>query len=239
MPILLSLWKIKIPIQLGLLLLLIYGCSTRTTEAEKYVAENIKVDTITTTSKYKLKLTEEYCQRYYGFSDYKIHEPKMIVIHYTAIPTLKQTIELFKKDHLASNRNYINEFSSLNVGIHYVVDKDGSIYNLTPDSIITRHLIGFNHVSIGIENVAKNEDQLTPKQVEANALLVSYLSSKYGSINYLIGHSEYNDESLPHYVHFKSLDKNYMPYDKPDPGAGFMYTLRLKLLNDYGLEFQK
>lgn len=215
------------------------SCGNSDSKSNKLFSNNFNVDTVITSNTYKLELTKEYCQRYYGYNNYKLINPKMIVVHYTAIPTLDETLLLFKNDKLASNRKFINKYSSLNVGIHYVVDRDGSIYNLTPDSVITRHLIGFNHVSLGIENIAKNEDQLTPMQIESNAKLINFLYNKYPSINYLIGHYEYNDKSLPHYKLFKSLDDNYQPYEKPDPGAGFMYTLRQKLLTNYELEFQK
>jgi N-acetylmuramoyl-L-alanine amidase len=236
---LLNLWKAKLPFFTSVITVVSFGCGNSDSKLNEYRSTNISVDTVVTTNNVKLALTKEYCQRYYGYNSYKLVSPQIIVVHFTAIPTLKETLLLFKNDKLAPNRKFINKFSLLNVGIHYVVARDGSIYNLTPDSIITRHLIGFNHISIGIENVAKNEDQLTPMQIESNAKLISFLSTKYPSINYLIGHDEYNDKSLPHFKLFKSLDKNYQPYDKPDPGAGFMYQLRLNLLTNYELEFQK
>lgn len=166
-------------------------------------------------------------------------QPKMIVVHHTVIPTLKRTIQLFKQDLLSKKRKHIGQFSKLNVGIHYVVDKDGAIYHLLADSIMARHIVGFNHVSIGIENVAKNSSELTEEQVMSNALLIDHLAKKHPSIQYLIGHHEYNQKALPHYELFLALDSNYLPYDKYDPGPGFMKKLRGKLKSDYGLAFEK
>ena len=94
-------------------------------------------------------------------------------------------------------------------------------------------------MSIGIENVAAKASELTQSQLSANIELVKFLSERYPSIKYLIGHDEYNDLSQPHYQLFKSLDSTYQPYDKPDPGEKFMYDLRLNLKEGHGLEFLK
>ncbi len=206
-------------------------------ERPREVLQNIQVDTISTLSSRKLELTKDYCKKNYGFSDYLLDSPKMIVIHHTVIPALAQTIDLFKQDELASNRRFINRFSPLNVGIHYVIDRDGSIYNLLPDTIIARHIIGFNHVSIGIENVAATKDDLTKEQLKSNVELVKALKYIHPTIKFLIGHDEYNKSNLPHYSLFMSLDENYQPYDKPDPGIRFMKDLRHQLLEKYNLEF--
>lgn len=199
----------------------------------------LEVDTIPTLTSRKLELTRAYSRHHYGIDSYRLDSPQMVVIHYTVIPTLEETITLFERETLASNRTYINQFSALNVGIHYVIDKDGSIYHLLPDSIMARHLIGFNHVSIGIENIAKDETELTLAQLESNVELVHFLSDKYPSIQYLIGHDEYNDPELPHFKLLLTMDTTYQPYDKPDPGPEFMKNLREQLSNQYGLVFEQ
>jgi len=225
-----------------LFLFVAFGCSKQkpvatTIVSPEVVVSNVAVDTISTLSDRKLALTSEYCQRNYGFSGYRLDSPKMVVVHHTVIPTLRQTLALFQRDELAPNRKFINRFSPLNVGIHYVIDRDGTIYNLLPDTIIARHIIGFNHVSLGIENVAATKEDLTEAQLKSNAALVNALKSKHPTIQYLIGHDEYNNTDLPHYELFKSLDENYQPYDKPDPGEKFMTDLRYQLLENHKLEF--
>jgi N-acetyl-anhydromuramyl-L-alanine amidase AmpD len=81
----------------------------------------------------------------------------------------------------------------LNVSAHFLVDRDGTIYQLMPTNWMARHVIGLNHYAIGIENVGgvNNQADLTEAQIQANAYLVSYLKKKYASIKYLIGHSDY------------------------------------------------
>ena len=116
----------------------------------------------------------------------------MIVLHWTAIPTLEQSFQAFYKPEL-SKRPDISNASSLNVSSHFLVDQDGTIYRLMPETTMARHVIGLNHTAIGIENVGGTTDvPLTQKQIDANVRLVKYLSNKY-PIEYLIGHYEYTD----------------------------------------------
>jgi len=192
----------------------------------------LAVDTFDILSAKKLELTKEYCKEHYGLTSYRLDTPKIVVVHYTAIDDLDATLNLFKKDNIASSRDYIKDFSSLNVGIHYVVAKDGRIFHLMPDTVVARHLIGFNHVSLGIENIAKDSTDLTGAQIESDAILIKFLAAKYPTIEFMIGHDEYNDKSLPHYKYFRSLNPAYKPYGKIDPGPMYMSKLRKRLAAD-------
>jgi N-acetylmuramoyl-L-alanine amidase len=220
-------------------ILILIGCAAKKTEQPVENVDvvpkrplEIKVDTIEVLSPKKLELTAEYCKEHYGLPGYKLDTPRIVVVHYTAIDDLKATLNLFKKDLIHQSRDYIKDFSSLNVGIHYVVDKDGKIYHLTPDTIVARHLIGFNHVSLGIENIAADSTGLTTAQIESNAKLIGFLANKYPTIEYMIGHHEYNNKDLPHYKYFRSLNPAYKPYGKIDPGDPFMTKLRNRLAAD-------
>jgi len=129
-------------------ILFLIGCTAKqpvesVTVIEKPSIETLEVDTVNILSQKKLELTTQYCKEHYGFNSNKLDTPRIVVVHYTAIDNLDATLNLFKKDLIHSSRDYIKDFSSLNVGIHYVVDKDGSIYHLMPDTIVARHLIGF------------------------------------------------------------------------------------------------
>jgi N-acetylmuramoyl-L-alanine amidase len=192
----------------------------------------LKVDTFNVLSSKKLGLTVQYNKENYGINTYKLDTPRIIVVHYTAIDDLDATLNLFRNDKIASSRDYIKDFSSLNVGIHYVVNKDGRIFHLMPDTIVARHLIGFNHVSLGIENISRDSTDLTDAQVESDARLIEFLVKKYPTIQYVIAHHEYNDNTLPHYRYFRSLNPAYKPYGKIDPGPNFMSKLRKRLAAD-------
>ncbi|NNN06316.1 MAG: N-acetylmuramoyl-L-alanine amidase [Elusimicrobia bacterium] len=153
----------------------------------------------------------------------------MIIIHDTAIATLAGSLAAFKPDLLPRERAYLRAFGDVNVGVHFLVDRDGTIYSLLPLDVIGRHAIGLNHVSIGIENVGKNEAALTHKQLESDVALVDDLVRRFPSLHYLIGHHEYVDRSLPHYRLYKELVSGYRPTKKTDPGPDFMKRLRAAL----------
>ena len=93
--------------------------------------------------------------------------------------------------------------------------------------------------NIGIENIARDASDLTAQQLASNAVLIHFLKQRYPEMEYLIGHDEYNQTDLPHYQLFKSLDPDYQPYDKPDPGPAFMKDLRQLLKSQYELEFME
>ena len=157
--------------------------------------------------------------------------PKMIVSHWTAIPTLEGSFNAFNPVMLPSFRKELKGVSALNVSIHFLVDRDGTIYRLMPENLMARHVIGLNWCALGIENVGDgNKNPLTEAQLKANIWLVKYLKNKYTNIEYLIGHLEYtNFQNTPLW---KESDPNYRT-EKDDPGIDFMTRLRkgVKKLN--------
>ena len=209
------------------------------TERLEKDALEFSVDTFSIITDTRLELTEEYAKENYDIVSAQMDSIEMIVIHYTAIPTLEKTLAYFKPDILEAGRKKNYRKSKLNVGVHYVIDQEGRVFNLIPDSIMGRHLIGFNYHSIGIENVGRDSTELTDQQVESNIQLVRFLSQRHSSIKYLIGHSEYSNEHLAHYKTLIAKDPNYQPYTKYDPGHDFMKAIRDGLLNEYELTFQR
>jgi N-acetyl-anhydromuramyl-L-alanine amidase AmpD len=189
-------------------------------------------------SQRKLDLMKEYSRRHYGMDTYQLWQPKMIVLHYTVLPTLRSTIKTFSLDEVPRQREKLRDFGRTNVGSHYVIDYSGEIYNLVPTTVMVRHVIGFNHVAISIENVGSGHEALTKGQLEANAKLIRYLTMKHPSIEYVIGHIEYMMTNYGHYKYYKQNDKDYEPHTKIDPGFEFMRHLRRQLKEDYNLEFK-
>jgi N-acetylmuramoyl-L-alanine amidase len=187
----------------------------------------------------RLELTRQYCRLHYGMDSYTLRNPKIIVIHYTAIDNIKDSLDYFLPAVIWPDRSYIKRFGRLNVGVHFLVDKNGDIYSLLPTDIVGRHVIGFNHVSIGIENVARNEERLTLAQVKSNARLIKSLLMKFPSIEYLIGHLEYTDITLPHYRLFLERVREYRPTVKRDPGKEFMRKLRRLLKEEYRIVLKR
>jgi N-acetyl-anhydromuramyl-L-alanine amidase AmpD len=173
----------------------------------------------------RIDLTRQYQLDHYGINSISI-EPKIIVLHWTCIPTLNATFRVFNPPTFPKNSPRIKELpGNLNVSSHFIVDKDGSIYQLMPETWMARHVIGLNHYAIGIENVGgiNGQDDLTPEQAQANAFLVCYLKKKYPKISYVIGHNEYlkfKNTSL-----WLERNPNYQT-DKKDPGPNFLNTVK-------------
>ncbi|HET8737626.1 MAG TPA: peptidoglycan recognition family protein [Pricia sp.] len=169
-------------------------------------------------------LTLEYLQDHYGLEqDAPTIDPRMIVLHWTAIPTFEGSFDAFYPSKIGGWRKYVQAASSLNVSSHFLVDQDGTIYRLMPETTMARHVIGLNHTAIGVENVGGTENRpLTQAQLESNIALVKYLADTY-NIEYLIGHYEYtNFEGHPFWL---EKDDAYRT-EKTDPGKDFMRKVR-------------
>ena len=175
------------------------------------------------------KLSLEYLQQRHGIDTNDINiDPKMIVVHYTVVPTLEGTIRVFQSPTLSSRRTAIKGASQLNVSSQFVVDRDGSIYQILPEeTTFGRHVIGLNYCAFGIENVGDAKDNpLTEAQLRANVALIKYLKNKYQDIEYLIGHQEYN--LFRGHELWKETDPGYRT-EKSDPGIAFMKQIREKV----------
>jgi hypothetical protein len=157
--------------------------------------------------------------------------PRMIVIHHTAGSSFKGTWSYFDDVHVEKDRSRTAGAGEVNVSAHFVVDRDGTIYRLIPETRMGRHCIGLNHVAIGIENVGgKKGYPLTPAQEIADARLVRWLAGKY-PITHLIGHHEYR--RMEGHEYFVERDPKYRN-EKPDPGDAFMAKVR-GAVSDLGL----
>jgi N-acetylmuramoyl-L-alanine amidase len=130
----------------------------------------------------------------------------MIVLHYTVIPTCEEALV-----RLSETTN-----SAGKVSAHYLVDRDGSTYNLVNESKRAWHaglgswagLDDINSRSIGIEivNVGLTEDgkrePFPMAQIDAVIKLCKDIQSRY-PIKYVLGHSD------------------VAPLRKQDPGEAF------------------
>lgn len=105
--------------------------------------------------KERIKLMRQYQLTHYGINSKSIKiEPKMIVLHWTCIAALSVNFRVFNSTALPSNSPRRKDLpGDLNVSSHFLVDRDGSIYQLMPDDWMARHVIGLNHNAIGIENI--------------------------------------------------------------------------------------
>jgi len=196
------------------LLLILTGCSP----VRNIVDKPINFD------EQRKNLSLQYLEQRYGLEkESPTIVPEMIVLHWTVIPTFEESFETFDPPTLENSRPDLNSAGSLNVSSQFMVDRDGTIYQLMPETTMARHVIGLNHCAIGVENVGGSPDlPLTKAQLKSNIWLVKYLAEKY-DIEYLIGHYEYsNFEGHPLWL---EKDDGYRT-EKTDPGEDFMQKVR-------------
>jgi N-acetylmuramoyl-L-alanine amidase len=172
----------------------------------------------------------EYFQQYYRTSDLTL-KPRMITLHYSGTENFARLWHTFvnggvydgKKGHLS---------------VHFVVDKDGSIYELMPLNRKSRGTYGVNHVTISINLIGRNEQELISnnKQLRTSFALVRWLMKRYNiPKEKVLAHTEVaiGKELVPEYTDF--YDTKFPDHYPPGahtrgPGRSYMYKLRYFLL---------
>jgi beta-N-acetylhexosaminidase len=74
-----------------------------------------------------------------------------------------------------------------------VIDRDGTIYQLVPLTVMCRHTVGLNQAAIGIEYVGTSDGEIlgNRRQLSASLRLTAWLMSRYGiELRNVIGHNE-------------------------------------------------
>ncbi len=175
-------------------------------------------------SDHRAELTLEY-RRAHSDPDAKDLEitPRAIILHFTGSGSAKATRAYFDPAEIEPARTELRRAGAVNVSSHFLVDRDGTIYRLQPETRFARHCIGMNHLAIGIENVGDaGKSPLTDAQVAADAALVRDLARRY-PITHLLGHSEVMKlRDQPYYVERDPTYRN----EKDDPGDRFMARVR-------------
>ena len=181
-------------------------------------------------------LTREYSRIHYGIDDWQLVDPRLIVVHYTGTDSDGESLSVFKPDELTASRTDISAGGALNVGVHYVITKDGTVWSLLSETDMGRHAIGYNYTSIGIEMTGSSGSKLTAAQLDSCAALVADIARRNPSIEYLCGHHEYVEKGRAHTVLYRELSPDFAPTVKSDPGPAFMASLRERLKTAYALE---
>jgi N-acetylmuramoyl-L-alanine amidase len=130
----------------------------------------------------------QYAQRHYGIDDYRLRRPRVIVEHYTATDSFGPVYSYFATDAPDPELHELPGVCS-----HYVIDRDGTIYQLVSTTIMCRHTVGLNWTAIGIEHVGQSDAQVlgNRRQLAASLRLTRMLQGRYGiSTRNVIGHNE-------------------------------------------------
>jgi N-acetylmuramoyl-L-alanine amidase-like protein/zinc carboxypeptidase len=131
--------------------------------------------------------TRAYAKRHYGTATATLR-PKVIVEHFTASSTFSSAYNTF-----ASNAPDVELHERPGVCAHFIIDKDGTIYQLVSLKLICRHTVGLNDRAIGIEHVGMSDGEILgrPAQLRASLRLTRWLQSRYAiRTRDVIGHAE-------------------------------------------------
>ncbi len=113
------------------------------------------------------------------------------------------------------------------VGIHYIIDRDGSVVKGIEENLVANHAIGWNQRSIGIELINKGDgNESYPKiQMLSLQVLVRKLMAKYPfiTVQNIVRHSDIDSRKFECGSKFVK--------QKQDPGDAFDYT---HFINDLG-----
>ncbi len=129
-----------------------------------------------------------YARRHYGMDDWRLRHPNVVVEHYTDTDSFAATYNTFAPDKRDSE---LGELPG--VCAHFVIDSDGTIYQLVSMRIMCRHTVGLNWTAIGIEHVGRSDGQVMgdSRQRRASLRLTRMLQGRYRiKTRNVIGHNE-------------------------------------------------
>jgi N-acetylmuramoyl-L-alanine amidase len=130
----------------------------------------------------------QYAARHYGLHTWRLEHPKVIVEHYTASNSFSSVWNTFANDAPDAELHELPGTCA-----HFVIDRDGTIYQLVPLNTMCRHTVGLNWTAIGIEHVGTSDASIlqNPKQIAASLKLTLWLMHRFGiSLPNVIGHNE-------------------------------------------------
>ncbi len=128
-----------------------------------------------------------YSKIHYGHGSWRLH-PRGVVEHYTATNSLESVFATFR-----SNQPDPELGQKPGVCAHFVIDRDGTIYQMVPLNIRCRHTVGLNHRTIGIEHVGMSDADVmgNRRQLRASLALTAWLQVRFGiPTGDVIGHNE-------------------------------------------------
>ena len=132
--------------------------------------------------------TARYAERHYGLDTYRLEHPHVIVEHYTATTTFAPVWSTFAADTPDPELGELPGTCA-----HFVIDRDGTIYQLVPLYLICRHTVGLNWTAIGIEHVGTSDGSILGDraQLSASLHLTLWLMHRFHiSLPNVVGHAE-------------------------------------------------
>src|SRR2546421_13020518 len=113
----------------------------------------------------RLVETAAYAQRHYGTHTWVL-KLRAIVEHVTATPSFSSAYNTFAADVPDAELHELPGTCA-----HFIVDRDGTIYQLVPLNVMCRHTVGLNWAAIGIEHVGVSDAQVLGDSAQMRASL--------------------------------------------------------------------
>ena len=129
-----------------------------------------------------------YARRHYGLDEYRLVQPRVIVEHFTVTDSVQATFDTF-----APNVADVELHELPGVCAHFVIAKDGGIYQLVPLGLMCRHTVGLNYTALGIEHVGRSDAEIldNARQLTASLRLTTWLRCRHDiQVRNVIGHNE-------------------------------------------------
>lgn len=129
-----------------------------------------------------------YARRHYGIDSYTLTRPKVIVEHVAVAPSAAATRNAFVPDRPDPELRELPGTCA-----HFVIGRDGAIYQLVSLKLMCRHTVGLNYTAIGIEHAGyKDSDVLgNARELSASLRLTAWLRCRYRiRLSNVIGHNE-------------------------------------------------
>src|SRR4029453_1135251 len=106
-----------------------------------------------------------YAKKHYGGQSWRL-PPKVIVEHYTGSNSFSAAWNTF-----AANTPDPELGELPGTCAHFIVDRDGTIYQLVRLSNMCRHTVGLNYVAIGIEHVGTSDAEVLHDRAQIRSSL--------------------------------------------------------------------
>lgn len=168
-----------------------------------------------------------YARRHYGSfmaPTYRLMRPLVIVEHFTETATFSAAYNTFASDAPDSELH-----ETPGTCAHFVIDRDGTIYQLVPTSVMCRHTVGLNWTAIGIEHVGFSDQQVLsdPRQMHSSLALTCWLRQRYriARRRNVIGHNESLSSPFHREDTARLRTQTHSDFSRPDMNV---YRQRLK-----------
>jgi beta-N-acetylhexosaminidase len=137
-----------------------------------------------------------YAELHYGIDSYHIIGPHLVIWHYTETSTFQSVWNTFANDVPDVEYHVLPQ-----VCAHFVIDTNGTIYQLVPLNIMCRQVVGLDYTAVGIENVGFSDRQVMDDKAQYHSALelTRWLRCKFNlPVRNVIGHNE--SLSSPYYI---------------------------------------